>query len=402
MEYIYKARTKDGKLETGTIEAYSQEAAAALLQKYNVFVTSLEEKKSKGSLLMKLELSRRVSKKDLAIFFRQLSLLLESRVPVVQSLLSLASETRKPSLKETILNVSSLVEEGIPLSEAFARHPRVFSPFYINLMRSGEASGKISGALYSVSEHLEKESDIIAQVRQATMYPFFVLAVVFIVMVVIVTRLIPRISDLIEETNAQPPLFTVIILNFYGFLEAYWWFLLAILILGIALLVYYVNTQEGRKRYDRISLKVPLLRDFLREVFLVRFCSNISTLVLAGISLNRALRITGDTVNNSVYRGVINDIEKRVSEGEKMSAAMAKHEQYFPLFVVQMVKVGEETGRLDKVLQDAVVFYQKDIKRTVDLFTTLLEPIIIVFLGIFIALLAVSVIFAIYGTIQTL
>lgn len=402
MEYIYKARTKDGKLETGTIEAYSQEAAAALLQKYNVFVTSLEEKKSKGSLLMKMELSRRVSKKDLAIFFRQLSLLLESRVPVVQSLFSLASETRKISFKETILNVSSLVEEGIPLSEALARHPKVFSPFYINLVRSGEASGKISGALYSVSEHLERESDIIAQVRQATIYPLFVLAVVFIVMVVIVARLIPRISDLIKETNVEPPLFTVIILSFYGFLEAYWWLLLVILMLGIVLLVYYVNTSEGRKRYDKISLKIPLLRDFLREVFLVRFCSNISTLVLAGISLNRALRITEDTVNNSVYKGLINDIEKRVSEGEKMSSAMSKHGQYFPLFVVQMVKVGEETGRLDKVLQDTVVFYQKDIKRTVDLFATLLEPIIIIILGIFIALLAVSVIFAIYGTIQTL
>lgn len=402
MEYAYKARTKEGKLEIGTIEAYSKEAAASILQKYNVFVTSLEEKKGKASFFKKIELSKRVSKKDLAIFFRQLSLLLESRVPVVQSLYSLASQTKKISFKETIMNISILVEEGIPLSEAFARHPKTFNSFYINLVKSGEASGKIAGSLYYVSEHLEKESDIIAQVRQATVYPIFVIVVVFIILIVIITRLIPRISDLIKETNAKPPLFTLIILNFYGFLENYWWLLLAGLFLLAVLAIYYLNTQDGRKKYDKISLKMPLLKDFLNKVFLVRFCSNISTLLLAGISINHALRITEDTVNNYIYKNVVYDIEQRVSEGEKMSSAMSKHPDHFPLFVAQMVKVGEETGKLDKVLQDAVNFYQKEIKRSIDLFATLLEPVIIIILGIFIALLAISVIFAIYGTIQIL
>jgi len=175
MRFNYKARTKEGKVELGTIEASSQEAAASLLQKYNIFITTLEEIKTKQSFFANIELSKRIPKKDLAIFFRQLSIMLESQVPVVGSLRSLGGQIRKKSFKEAIVQIANLVEEGMPLSQAFTTHPKIFDPFYINLIKSGEASGKISAALYHVSDHLEKESDIIAQVRQAMIYPIFVI-----------------------------------------------------------------------------------------------------------------------------------------------------------------------------------------------------------------------------------
>lgn len=402
MEFSYKARTKEGKLESGTIEAYSKEAAAALLQKYNIFVTSVQEKKSRESFLKGLELSKKVSRKDLAIFFRQLSLMLESRVPVVQSLYSLALETKKPSFKSAIQRISNLVEEGIPLSEAFSRYPDIFGNFYINLIKSGEASGKISQALYHVSEHLESESDIIAQVRQAMVYPVFVITVLFVVLSIIITRLVPRISDLIEETQVTPPFFTMLALSFYEFLEGYWWTLVLGLFLIVIFSIYYVRTSYGKKNFDKVSLKVPVINTFFKQIFLVRFCTNVSTLLIAGISINKTLEITEDTVNNKIYKDVITDIGKRVSEGEKISAAMLKHGEYFPLFVIQMVKVGEETGKLDKVLQEVVSFYQKEINRSINLFSSLLEPIIIIILGLFVTLLAVSVFSPIYSTIINL
>lgn len=402
MKFIYKARTKEGRMETGIIEAYSVEAAALLLQKYNIFITSLQEQRIKQSLFQKIEFSKKVSKKNLAIFFRQLSLMLESRVPVVQSLSSLAVQIHKVTFREAIIDITSLVEEGFPLSEAFARYPLIFDDFYISLIKSGEASGKISEALYYVSDHLEKESDIIAQVRQAMIYPILVISVLFMVLAVIIKQLMPKIADLIQNTGVKPTLFTTLILNFYKFLEYYWWSLIIGLFLLVSLIIYYFNTKKGKKNYHAISLKIPIVKEFLKKVFLERFCSNISTLLIAGVSINKALKITEDTVNNSVYKEIIYNIEQKVSEGERMSQALLKHQDYFPPFVIQMIKVGEETGKLDKVLIEVVNFYQKEIKRTINLFSILIEPVIIIILGIFVTLLAISIFSSLYGAVGTL
>lgn len=400
MKYTYKGRTKEGRVETGAIEAFSKEAAASLLQKYNIFVTSLDEEKTGGYFFKEIDLFRKVSKKDLAIFFRQLSIMLESRVPVIQSLQSLAAQTHKITFKKAITGIAGLVEEGFPLSDAFKFYPKIFDNFYINLIKSGEASGKISDALYYVSNHLEKESDIAAQIRQAMIYPIFVISFLFVVIAIIITQLMPKIADLIKETGAEPSLFTRMMLNFYQFLGSFWWFLVVILLVLALFFVYYFRSKAGRKSYDKISLKLPVLKEFLKKVFIVRFCGNISTLLVAGVPINKALNITSETVDNVIYKEIISQIEQKVSEGEKMSQVLLSRQDYFPLFVTQIVKVGEETGKLDKVLAEIVNFYQKEIKRTVDLFSTLLEPTVIIFLGIIIALLAISVLSSLYGVIE--
>ena len=186
MKYSYKARTKEGKIETGTIEAYSKEAAALLLQKYNVFVTSLEEEQEKESLFKKVGLVKKVPKKDLTIFFRQLSVMLQSRVPVVQSLVSLASQNRNPYFRDVITKISNLVQEGLPLSEALNYYPNIFNNLYISLLRSGEASGNIAGSLQYISQNLERENDVAFQLRQAMIYPLFVVCILLSVLTIIV------------------------------------------------------------------------------------------------------------------------------------------------------------------------------------------------------------------------
>jgi len=402
VKFNYKARTKDGKIETGTIEAYSKEAAAVLLQKYNIFITYLEPQISKDFLFKKFKFSRKVSKKELAIFFRQLSVMLESRVPVVQSITSLAEQTSKENFKETLVMISGLVQQGIPLSEALASHPKVFDNFYINLIKSGEASGKISSALYFISENLEREDDINSQLKQALIYPAFLMVILFVVITIIIVGVMPRITDLIGKTGGNPPALTIMVLKFYKFLENYWWVLMIALASVITSAIYYFNTKEGIKNYDKLSLKMPFVGSLLKKVFLARFCGNISTLLISGISINNALKITEDTVDNIVYKGIIFKIGEDVSEGEKLSDAMLKYKEYYPLFVVQMIKVGEETGKLDKTLMEVVNFYQKDIKRSVDLFSRFLEPIMIVFLGGVVTVLAISVLSSLYGAIGTI
>lgn len=401
MKFIYKARTREGRLESGVIEAYSKEAAAILLQKYQIYVTSIENQKTAFSLLS-MRIERKVSKKELTVFFRQLAVMLQSRVPVVQSLTSLAGQIKKNNFREVVVKVASLVEEGVPLSDAFANYPKIFSTFYVNLIRSGEASGNISGSLEYISQHLERENDISAQLHQAMVYPIFVVAVLGVVMTIIMVAVVPRIVDLVKESGTQPPLFTVLMLHFYSFMNNYWWVVLLGVAALVVFLVLYLKTPKGIDQMNRLFLKIPFLGDMLKKVFLGRFCGNVSTLMSAGISINRALKITQDTVNNSVYRDIIAKIEKDVSSGEKMSFSMAGYPDYFPPFVVQMIKVGEDTGKMDTTLVEVVNFYQKDIKRAIDLFTSLIEPVMIIFLGIVVALLAVSVLAPLYGTLGSI
>ncbi|MSU60546.1 MAG: type II secretion system F family protein [Candidatus Staskawiczbacteria bacterium] len=399
MKYVYRARTKAGKMETGTIEAYSREAASLLLQKYNIFVTYLEEQDKESSFLRFLQFESKVSRKELAVFFRQLSLMLQSRVPVVQSLQALSSQTNKASFKKILQEISSLVQEGVPLSEALSAYPKVFNNFCVSLVKSGESTGNISGSLAYISEHLELENDIMGQIRQAMVYPMFVVLVLFVVLGIIVIEVIPRIMDLIKETNSKPEFFTSMMLGFYTFLASYWLHIVAGSFFIVVFLVYYFSTKEGKKNYDALSLGTPFLGGLLKKVYLARFCSNVSTLITAGISINKALKITEDTVSNVVYKGIISEIERGVSGGERMSLVMVKYQAYFPNFIVQMIKVGEETGKLDTTLMEVVRFYQKDIKRSVDLFSSLLEPVMIIFLGIIVAILAISVLSPLYGVL---
>ncbi|MBM3206173.1 MAG: type II secretion system F family protein [Candidatus Staskawiczbacteria bacterium] len=399
MRFNYKARSRDGKIEVGSIEAYSKEAAVSLLQKYNIFVTQVDEVSQKKSFFKNISIENKVSKKDLAIFFRQLAVMMESQVPVVQSLQSLAAETKKKSFKKSIADVAKLVEEGIPFSQALLVHADTFSGFYVSLVKSGEASGKIAPALYSISGHLEREYEVSSQVKQALIYPLFLVLVLFFVIGIVVTQIVPKIEDLVRDTGNSLSPFATAMINFYKFIGEYWWFLFLVFFIIFVAIFLYFRTEQGKKEYDNISLKIPFIGDFLKKVFLIRFASNISTLLIAGVSINNALEITKDTVDNDAYKNVISDVEKKVSEGERLSFAMASHSAYFPSFVLQIIRVGEATGKLDKILIDVVSFYEKEIKRSIDLFSRLLEPIMILVLGGIVTMLAISVLSSIYGAI---
>lgn len=402
MKFNYKARTREGKLESGTIEAYSKEAAALALQKYNIFVTNLEPQESSGFFAKKITLKARVSKKELAVFFRQLAIMLDSRVPVVNSLASLAAQINKKKFKEVVLAISHLVQEGSPLSAALAAYPGIFGAFYINLVKSGEASGNISASLDYIAKHLEQENDMMVQLRQAMLYPVFVLLVLLVVIVIVIIEVMPSLTGLIKESGGTPSGFTMAILDFYAFLGSYWWALLVTLALFIFLTVFYFHTETGKNHFGRLALKTPFVGGLLKKVFLARLCGNLSTLVVAGVSIQSALKITEDTVNNVVYRQITAQIGKEISEGEKISYVMGKYKDYFPPFVVQMVRVGEETGKLDHTLKQVVDFYQKDIKTAIDLFSSLLEPVTIIFLGVVVVIMAISVLSPLYGALGTI
>ncbi len=327
---------------------------------------------------------------------------MQSRVPITQSLKSLAIQAKNPVFKEKILKISQLVEEGAPLSEAFNTFPEIFNVFYISLIKTGEASGKISESLDYLSDHLEREHDISSQIIGSTIYPLFVILILFIVVAMVIFFVMPRIVDLLAETSAKPPFFTQLMINFYGFLGNYGWILLVGFFFLVLFIIYYFTTKEGKKRYDQMSLKIPIVSGFLKKIFLIRFAESISTLIGAGLSINNALKITRDTVGSHVYKDILTETDEKVSQGEKISSVLVKYPDYVPPFVVQMVQVGEETGTLDANLMEIVNFYNKEVKRAVETFTALLEPILIIFLGLIVAFLAISIIEPLYGALGTI
>jgi len=397
MKFNYQARSKEGKIEKGTIEASSKEAAAALLQKYNIFVISLKEIKTPFSFSIGGLLKKKASKKDLTIFSRQLAVMIDSRIPIVQSLLTLASQTTKDDFRDKITRISELVEEGNNLSEAFSSFPEVFDVFYTNLIRSGEATGKISESLYYLSNHLEREYDIAAKIKGAMIYPIVILSALAVVVVIVMTVVMPKLIVILEEAGGEIPLTTKILIGFYNFSAHYGWIILIALLGLVAFLVYYFRTKEGRKIYDKIIIRIPFIGGFLEKSFFVRFAENLSTLITAGLPITRALKITKDTIDNFIYKEIVGEVEKEVSEGAKISSVLVRYPERIPAFVIQMIKVGEETGKLDKTLMEVVNFYQKEITNIVNNFMTLIEPILILILGLGVALLAISVLSPMYG-----
>ena len=233
-------------------------------------------------------------------------------------------------------------------------------------------------------------------------YPIFVLGTLMVMVLIVIFFLMPRLVDLLNQTISNPPLFTSLMISFYTFLSSYGWILVLSFLGLIAFFSYYFTTQEGKKRFDALSLKIPFVKEFFKKVYLIRFAENIATLISAGLSINSSLKITKDTINNVVYKKVISEVEQGVLEGQKISYILKRYPELFPPFVIQMIQVGEETGKSSQNLMEIVNFYNKEVDRALVTFTTLLEPILIIFLGIIVAFLAASVIAPLYSALNVL
>ena len=401
MKFIYQARNKEGKIESGSIEASDKEAAAVLLQKYNYVVISLKEEVRPAGYLQ-IIFKERISKKDLAIFARQLAVMIDAQVPIVQSISSLAAQTVKPGFRDKLARVAELVEEGNNFSEAISNFPDIFDTFFVSLIKSGEASGKLSESLSYISDHLERDYDIVAKIRGAMVYPLVILFAFVVVFIIVMTMVMPKLIDTLKGIGGQIPFTTTMLIAFYNFFIGYGWIVIIAFAALLVFLARYIRTKEGRKSFDKLILKIPFLKEFLGKIYLVRFCENLATLIMAGVPINRALNISKKTIGNYVYRKIVSKTEKGVSSGEKMSSILVKYPEFVEPFIIQMIKVGEQTGKLEKTLMEVVNFYQKEINRTLDSIEVLIEPVLILLLGVAVGILAISVIAPMYSSLNNI
>ena len=395
MKFNYQARTKKGEIQAGVIEASSKEAAILLLQKYGLYITYLERTEV-PFYARQVEIFKRVSRRDIVLFSRQLSIMFASKVSLVEALSTIASQTKNLEFREIILDLSQEVEGGNAFSKALSRHPQIFSSFYISMVKSGEEAGKLSESLAYLADHLEMEYHLISRIRGAMIYPSLVIMVASVVLLLMIFFVIPQLTKVFQESGQPLPIATQLVIGLSLFLRKWGFLFIGLLAVFVIFFFRYIKTLEGKKNFDKISLRLPLIGDLLKMVYLSRLAENLSTLISGGLPIAQALETTGEVVGNTVYKEIIFLTRDEVRKGEPISSVLRRYPEAFPPMFCQMTLVGEKTGTLEKTLLNVVDFYQKEVDMSIDNLLSILEPVLIIFLGVIVAGLMVSVLLPLY------
>lgn len=402
MRFSYKARTKEGELQIGSVEASAKEAAADVLIGHGLFVLSLDEVREGGSLYDRLTaVFRRVKTADLMVFTRQFATLLAAQVTLSDGLTSLYHQTTNPILKEAIAAITHDVEGGSSLSQAIAMQGNIFSEFYVNMIRSAEVTGRLSEVLDFLADYLEDEAALISKVKSALTYPIFVVGLFFAVIVIMVTYVFPQLTPIFKESSIALPFYTRVILDAGAFI-AEWWWAVAIIIGLFGLMIFdYVRTPEGKVVLDEVLLKMPIVGPMFRKVYIARFAESARVLIKGGLTIPQAIEISSRTIGNTVYQELLHRAADQVRKGRLLSQALSDMPEFPPL-VSQLVGVGESTGRLEGLLSKVNLFYTREVNDTVDNLVNLLQPILMVVIGGLVALLFAAILLPLYNLSQSI
>ena len=396
MLYKYEATTSQGEEKAGTIEAANRDIAIAALQRRNLIVISVESAEETGFFSRQLTFLNRIKARDVVILSRQLSTLFEAKVPVMSSLQLLASETENPALRQNLTELINDIGGGSSIAEAMSKHPRIFSKFFVSMVKSGEESGKLDEIFSYLAAYLERTYELTSKAKSALVYPAFVVVTFISVIILMLTTVIPKLSAILKETGQELPFYTKIILSASDFLTSYGLFVLIALIFGIIGLWYYRGTSAGKIAFSRLQISLPYVGDLYKKLYLSRMMDNFETLLSAGISAVRTLELTSEIIENAIYRRIILDALDAVKAGSSISDAFSRYEE-MPGLVVQMIKVGEETGKLSFVLKTLSHFYKKELESTIETLMSLIEPAMIIVLGLGVGLLVAGVLGPIYN-----
>jgi type IV pilus assembly protein PilC len=400
MKFEYRAQSSDGNVGEGTIEAADENAAADILQQRGLTILSLDPE-AKG--LFSADLGQFFAKPktaDVVAFTRQLATLIEAQVPLAQSIRTLAKQTEKSSFAKIINEIAEDVEGGTSLSDAFAKHPKLFSQFFVKLIRSGEISGRLQQSLLYLAEYLERTQAIAGKVKNALAYPAFIVFAMFAVGLIMVIYVLPQLLLIFEEQGIKDlPITTVALIYITDFVNTYLILILGgTIFLGVGLWQW-AKTSQGQQFIDEAQLKVPVFGKIMRNLYLARVGENMATLIKSDIAILDALRVTADIVDNNVYRDALLDSEEMVRGGGLMSEAFRKSE-VMPALMSSMVAIGEQTGKMDTMLGHISKFYRTEADNSIDSLATLIEPILVLVLGAGVAVLVSSILLPLYSLVN--
>lgn len=398
MLFSYEALDQSGSKQKGTIDTVSRDVAISSLQSRGLSVTSVEEVVQGGNTVagLNIALFESVSNSDIVLLSRQIATLFEAQVSALRIFRLLASEAEKPLLARVLTEVADDLQAGSPISKSLSKHPKVFSAFYVNMVRSGEESGKLDETFLYLADYLDRTYEIVSKARNALIYPAFVISTFVIVMILMMTMVIPRISQILIDSGQEIPLYTQVVIAMSNFFVDYGIFLLILAVVGGFFLVRFGLTKAGKGQFDRLQLQIPYVGTLYRKLYLSRIADNLSTMLGSGISVVQATEITASVVGNAVYEDILNETSTAIKGGGSISDALDRHEE-IPGMMSAMIKVGEETGELAKILKTLARFYQREVGNAVDTLVDLIEPFMIVVLGLGVGVLLASVLIPIYN-----
>ena len=399
MLYQYTATTLEGELKNGSIEASSVDVAISALQARGLVITDIKSAKQEGSMwgiLSSFKFFNKVKHKDVVILSRQLATLFEAKIAVMDSLRLLAGQVTNARLKESLTEIIENIKGGSSLSLAMSKHPDIFSVFYINMIKSGEESGKLEEIFGSLADHLERSYELSSKTKNALIYPAFVVVTFFVVMILMLTFVIPKLTSILTEVNQKIPIYTKIIINISDFFRNFGVFLLGGAVAGGVFLWRYAKTKNGSAVVSRFQTSFPFVGALYSKFYLSRMTDNMETLLSSGVPAVRTLEIAADVVGNKIYKNILLTAANEVKGGSSISEALSKYPEV-PLMVVQMIRTGEETGKLNFMLKTLGRFYKKEVDNTVDTLVSLIEPVMIVVLGGAVGILLISILGPIYN-----
>jgi type IV pilus assembly protein PilC len=395
MLFTYRALDADGHEREGTIEALSMDVAISTLQRRSLIVSSIVPAK-KSSLDLDLSFLKHVSNKDIVILSRQISTLFEAQVSALRVFRLIASEVESKTLAEVLTQVADDIQGGAAISKALSRHPKVFSAFYVNMVRSGEESGKLSETFIYLADYLDRSYEVQSKAQNALIYPAFVIGIFVIVMGLMLTLVIPKISAILIESGQEIPIYTKIVIGLSDVLVHYGFFLILALLAAGFFAYRSMQTPSGRLMFDSIKLDIPYLGSLYQKLYLSRIADNFATMLVSGVPVVEAVEITSSVVDSATYEAILKQVAEDVKGGASISDALARHEE-IPGIMSAMVRVGEETGELGKILGTLAKFYQREVSTAVDTLVDLIEPLMIVVLGLGVGTLLAAVLLPIYN-----
>lgn len=396
MLFKYEAIDKNGAKQSGTMDAVSRDVAIGSLQARGLTLTAVEQVSEEGKKGFNIVLFQGVNNRDIVLLSRQISTLFEAQVSALRVFRLLASQVERPLLREVLTQVADDLQAGDPISKALSKHPKVFSAFYINMVRAGEESGKLDETFLYLADYLDRNYDIISKARNALIYPAFVISTFVVVMALMMTMVIPRISSILVESGQKIPLYTQVVITLSNFFVNYGIFVLVLLVVGGFFLYRWGQTGVGKAAIDRFQLGVPYVGDLYKKLFLSRIADNMATMLGSGISVVQATEITASVVGNAVYADILMDVSMSVKAGGSISESLTKYSE-IPGIMTTMIKVGEETGEMGNILKTLAKFYQREVNIAVDTLVDLIEPFMIVLLGLGVGILLASVLIPIYN-----
>ncbi len=400
MRLNYKAVTKDGKSVVGVIEANDVKEAATYLREKDLIPIDIINKED-NPLLKLLPGVNRVKAQDVILFTRQLSSMLTSGLTLVKSLDILKQQIQNRGMLEVTASIISEIEEGKTLSSAISKHPKVFSPIYVSLIKAGEGSGLLDKVLLRLADNLEKQAKLRSTIKSALMYPLIVIILMLVVVFIMMIFVIPQLSVLYENLNIPLPLPTQIVVGTSNVVIRFWPLMILVVGLVIYLAKRWRKTTDGRLITDNLMLRLPIFGKLISQSILAEFSRTFGLLVGTGSLVVESLNQTAEVTGNIHFESAVKDIAKRVEKGVTIGDAMSYY-TLFPPILVQLVKIGEQTGRIDETLQKASEYFETEVNQTVKTLTTAMEPFIMVVLGVGVAFLIISVITPIYSLISTI